>query len=510
MKILYSCHGISVKLFSELDQQLKKNKIVSSSAYIVSNRSFYEKKFIKKNLQFEIQNSILKEWEIFQNYSKKKFEFDLEYLKNIENNFTNNVNLFDAIVADRRIFCGKKSSFFQDYSRRYSDDQMYSILINYYKSIDKFIGKFKPEILLNFLPVNLFDVLAYIICKQKNIRVLSLRSCKIKNNIYFSKSFFDPAPELINEYKKLLNHNSDHKIAIKFLEEFNKKKNNIYEGAIKPSNNPALKIKFINYINFFKNLFFNLKNNFLSDDPQSIDIFKGYFYNGFYNKLNAKLSYLVLRRSFEETKKIIKEKKFKLCFFPLHTEPEVSLLSYSKPYINQIEIIRQIALSLPIDSVLLVKEHPWSVGKRKLSYYRKILNIPRVHFVPHSFSSRYCVDISDLVFTLSSSIGQDAVFLKKPVLTFGKMNINLLPKNMVLQVSNLVDLNKQIVELVNNYKFLKKEVINYIQANFNIAAEVDLYTTLLEKSNAVNFDENKFKKNVNILSKYLIKRMNNE
>jgi hypothetical protein len=69
----------------------------------------------------------------------------------------------------------------------------------------------------------------------------------------------------------------------------------------------------------------------------------------------------------------------------MQTEHEVSLLCYSKPYLNQIEIIKQVKLSLPIGYVLLIKEHPWSVGKRKLSYYKKNLNITRVYFVPSNF-----------------------------------------------------------------------------------------------------------------------------
>jgi hypothetical protein len=501
MKILYSCQGSSLNLFSKINQEFKKDNKISKAGFIVSNESFYKNNFLKQNFSFEKNNLVLKEWELFNKFKKNPFKYNLKILKKFENSLEDNCNLIDAVVADRRVFCGKDSSFFQDYERRYDDNELYSLIYNYYAEINKFIIKFKPKIFVNFLPVTLFDYLAYLICKKKKIRIFTLRSTKIKNYVYFSESFFDPSPELVQRYN-LLRKKKNKKSANNILKEL-RKKNFLYEGVVKLSNKPALNIKFDNYLNFFKNFYFNLKNNFFSQDPQSINVLKSYFYNSFYNKLNSNLSNQLISSNFEKTKKIIKEKNFKLAFFPMHTEPEVSLLCYSKPYLNQIEIIRQIAISLPIDYVLLVKEHPWSVGKRKLTYYKKILNIPRVYFVPHNFVSVECVDMSNLVFTLSGSIGQEAVFLKKPVITFGNTNINILPKTKVLKVSNLTNLNANIKEILKNYKYSKNEVLSYIQANIDISVNVNLYTSLLEKKNAAEYKNTNKDDDFSIISNYL-------
>lgn len=94
----------------------------------------------------------------------------MELLKSIEKNIDNNFSLFDTIISDRRIFFGKNSSFFQDYERRYNDDQLYSLIFNYYKLIDNFIEKLNPDVLVNFLPVNLFDYISYLICKKKKYK----------------------------------------------------------------------------------------------------------------------------------------------------------------------------------------------------------------------------------------------------------------------------------------------------------------------------------------------------
>ena len=41
-------------------------------------------------------------------------------------------------------------------------------------------------------------------------------------------------------------------------------------------------------------------------------------------------------------------KNLNYAFFPLHTEPEVTLSVYSKAHLNQIETIRLISHSLPV------------------------------------------------------------------------------------------------------------------------------------------------------------------
>ena len=53
MRILYSTHGISLKLFSGINENLINDKFVSDSAFIVSNKFFYEKSFLKKIFCFK-------------------------------------------------------------------------------------------------------------------------------------------------------------------------------------------------------------------------------------------------------------------------------------------------------------------------------------------------------------------------------------------------------------------------------------------------------------------------
>ena len=77
----------------------------------------------------------------------------------------------------------------------------------------------------------------------------------------------------------------------------------------------------------------------------------------------------------------------KFVFFPLHTEIDRTLLITAPFYINQIEAIKVIAKSLPINFKLVVKEHPMQItrGWRSSSEYRDIMEIPNVILVHPDF-----------------------------------------------------------------------------------------------------------------------------
>ena len=66
-------------------------------------------------------------------------------------------------------------------------------------------------------------------------------------------------------------------------------------------------------------------------------------------------------------------------YFPLHSEPEKALLLDAPYYSNQVDVIYNIAKSLPVGFTLLVKDHivPKILG-RSVTFYEQIINLPNV------------------------------------------------------------------------------------------------------------------------------------
>ena len=75
-----------------------------------------------------------------------------------------------------------------------------------------------------------------------------------------------------------------------------------------------------------------------------------------------------LKDSYLEAEKVMKGD---FIFFPLHAEPEVSIFLYGRPFHNQIELIRTISMSMPINFKLIVKRASFYYWQEKNSAFIK-------------------------------------------------------------------------------------------------------------------------------------------
>ena len=108
-------------------------------------------------------------------------------------------------------------------------------------------------------------------------------------------------------------------------------------------------------------------------------------------------------------------------FFPLHLDPERSLLLHAPFYLNQLEIIRNIAKSLPIGYKLFVKEHVTMITRswRSTDFYKELLKIPNVILIHPSIYPEEILTKCSLVITINGTAGFDAAFYQKPSIVFG-------------------------------------------------------------------------------------------
>lgn len=107
-------------------------------------------------------------------------------------------------------------------------------------------------------------------------------------------------------------------------------------------------------------------------------------------------------------------------FFPLQVEPEQTTTAIDVFLPNQMAIIHDIAISLPPDAVLLVKEHIWQFGLRDLQFYRALLDMPNVALVHHDIKGIDLVRQCDLICTMTGSTGHEAAMLGIPVIRYGQ------------------------------------------------------------------------------------------
>jgi len=136
---------------------------------------------------------------------------------------------------------------------------------------------------------------------------------------------------------------------------------------------------------------------------------------------------LYLKRSYSKyftnknfKRKIDSEKPF--IYFPLHSEPERALSIASPFYTNQIEVITQIAKSLPVEYQLLVKEHPIMEvkGVRSVSDYKELMKLPNVQLMHTSIKQEEFYKKCALVISIGGTSAFECGFYGKPSIVFAE------------------------------------------------------------------------------------------
>ena len=113
------------------------------------------------------------------------------------------------------------------------------------------------------------------------------------------------------------------------------------------------------------------------------------------------------------------EEKFLL--YPLHFHPESSTSVLAGAYLNEYEVIRNIAFSLPQGIRLYVKDHLSAWGYQPFDFYRKIKNLPNVYLLEPNSPTKEIIKKSIGVVTLTSTVGYEALLLKKRVFLLGRV-----------------------------------------------------------------------------------------
>lgn len=88
--------------------------------------------------------------------------------------------------------------------------------------------------------------------------------------------------------------------------------------------------------------------------------------------------------------------------------------------------IQLVSHNLPVGMKLIVKECPWSIGKRPINYYRKLIKIPNVMLAYSRLKSKEIISDAKIVTIIAGCIYIEALMLKKPVAALVRIPFQLL------------------------------------------------------------------------------------
>lgn len=131
--------------------------------------------------------------------------------------------------------------------------------------------------------------------------------------------------------------------------------------------------------------------------------------------------------------------------FYLQFQPEATTSAQAPYFINQDSLCEALAISLPGDIALYVKEHKASLGNRGQAYFRGLLIYPNVRFISPFVSGVELAQQARFVATVTGTVGFEAIALNKPLLIFGDTFYDICP--WIHKVKNLEDLASLVPRL---------------------------------------------------------------
>jgi hypothetical protein len=299
-----------------------------------------------------------------------------------------------------------------------------------------------------------------VVADHLNISYFWFAPIRYGNRRYWSSENIIAGNEYVGNIQKYLTENPTNLDKIKY---------NIEEFGVINNNNSIVSY----YDAFFKALFViynDTKNHIRGIRKKDSYYLYGWVPSIFRNVANYK---------YIQKKSVRPEdiKNYKVIFFPLQNEPEVSLTYFSPEFNNTFEAISLLAKSLPSDTILLLKEQSGTFGVRSRKYYNQISKLFNVYWADPDIHSWSYIKISNIVATLTGTVQVEAVYMDKPVISFSKSNIvNYLPT--VHYVKNYNDVKKAVEYIlsgcINNNDFIKSKYALY-NAQINSSEEFSGY-----------------------------------
>jgi len=338
---------------------------------------------------------------------------DIEYLASFEEK--TGINLWE-IAYSERAFYG-----FNDYYQ-FTKSEILSILEQECKLFEKVLVETKPDFLIIGTTDSQHNYLLSEICKSRGIKVLMLGGARFGYREIISEEV-DTIDDMIPP-----SYNTKYNVTLEEIQEYYKQFNFIKQ---------IRKLKKILQIStsgkikkLFKLIFVyggkKYQNHFLRCGMTSWNILKTLpFLDIKRRKVRAFVNKNFLR-NIENTPFI---------YFPLHSEPERAL-SIAAPYFtNQIEVVKNVARSIPVDYKLYVKDHPIMdvKGGRKIEFYKELLKLPNVKLIHHSITQDELITKCSLVITIAGSGGMEAAIYGKPSIIFSETLYSSLPSVHKLQ-----------------------------------------------------------------------------
>ncbi len=377
-----------------------------------------------------------------------------------------------------------KDKYYYSYKQNVPDEEIIDYVMAVYKYIKEFFDKFDPQIIIATNFVTLPHIMFNLYASKRGVKMITVTDSKISGVYIFSHNYNDDQGPFFDQVDVLNNNKAEspnRAKAKKYIQEFRQNfKYPDYAHLDAPiTGRRSFKKKIRHLLSPYYHIFrwYTKKPiNYLESTGVTLDwrppriILRDHYYHDWYIRVMKKFDYY----PFEKVKKFV--------YFPLQFQPEMAIDVIAPYFNNQIEVARLVAMSLPGDYTLVVKEHPDMIGLRAPSYLEKIARTVNVKLIDYRFSSEEVLKRADLVICPSCTTIAEAAFLNKPVIQLGNLGTTMKLPN-VFKCTDMTILSKKIKEVLKadlNTPEYERRLENYVTAAYDVGIILN-YCEIWEK-----------------------------
>lgn len=354
-----------------------------------------------------------------------KHETDFKILDRYSKYNLNYALLSDFERAEIYRIWGKKD---EDYFER-----LKSALLSFFECIFK---KKNIDAVLYENVSNTFAYFAFYVCQEFNVQYVGLTASRLPGRFSITSDPFNDHKAIEETLQKIRNGEVKvDKDVVDWCVAYIDNIENVMPDYMRFNNLDNMNLfgryfkfyKFKRLLTAIKHLFDNHYYSFQLGNPLN------YSWQMVRRNIARKLKYKIVKNKYGKARE-----GERYLLYPLHFHPESSTSILAGTYLNEYEVIRNIAFSLPQGYKLYVKDHMSAFAYPSLDFYKKLISLPNVRLLaPHEPTKKLIKD-SQAVITLTSTVGYEALLLNKRVFLFGHVFYKFHPN--VVVVDNPADL----------------------------------------------------------------------
>lgn len=359
-------------------------------------------------------------------------------------------SLWPLIYTLRNHVKSYRDKFYYGFKQNVSDEGIVEYVMAAYKCLRRFFDEFRPDVIVSPNFVSFPHIMCNLMGLKRGVPMLGVTDSKIKGYFLFSESYQDDRGAFHDRLEALkagTARSERVEEARRYIREFRTQfKRPDYAryaalGSGRSGVRAWLKSELAPYAAVAR-WYLRGNDEYMESVGISVDyrppriILRDHYAGKRYRRRAETFPYY----PFEKIERFV--------YLPLQFQPEATIDVMAPFAANQIETARQVAMSLPGDYTLVVKEHPGMIGLRPPSYLEKVARTVNVKLVDYRLSSEAVLRRARLIVSPSSTTLAEAAFLNVPAIQLGNLGTTLKLPN-VWRHTDMTTLALKIKELLD-------------------------------------------------------------